>query len=65
MFLNFSPNFFLSFNFKLKLFKKDQDINDGYKEIEKIGEGSFGIVYKAQDKKTNEIVALKRIQIDK
>lgn len=35
---------------------------DRYQKIEKavtLGEGTYGVVYKAKDKHTNEIVALK------
>ncbi|KAI8880977.1 protein serine/threonine kinase, partial [Backusella circina FSU 941] len=34
------------------------------KKIEKLGEGTYGIVYKAQNRETNEVVALKRIRLD-
>lgn len=37
---------------------------DKYQKIEKLGEGTYGIVYKAQNKRTKEIVALKRIRLD-
>ena len=37
---------------------------DKYLKIEKLGEGTYGIVYKAQDKLTGDIVALKRIRLD-
>jgi len=37
---------------------------DKYLKIEKLGEGTYGIVYKAKNKDTNEIVALKRIRLD-
>lgn len=37
---------------------------DKYQRIEKLGEGTYGIVYKAQKKDTGEIVALKRIRLD-
>ena len=37
---------------------------DKYLKIEKLGEGTYGIVYKAQDKRTGDIVALKRIRLD-
>jgi len=35
-----------------------------YQKIEKLGEGRYGVVYKAQNKETGEIVALKRIRLD-
>lgn len=35
-----------------------------YQKIEKLGEGTYGIVYKAKNKENNEIVALKRIRLD-
>ena len=35
-----------------------------YQRTEKIGEGTYGIVYKAIDKVTNEIVALKKIRLE-
>lgn len=35
-----------------------------YQKIEKLGEGTYGIVYKAQNKLSQMIVALKRIRID-
>lgn len=37
---------------------------DNYEKISRIQEGSYGVVYKARDKNTNEIVALKRVKID-
>eukprot|EP01098_Paradermamoeba_levis_P009738 TRINITY_DN4072_c0_g1_i1.p1 TRINITY_DN4072_c0_g1~~TRINITY_DN4072_c0_g1_i1.p1 ORF type:complete len:294 (-),score=72.68 TRINITY_DN4072_c0_g1_i1:73-954(-) len=35
-----------------------------YIKIDKLGEGTYGIVYKAQNRETGEIVALKRIRLD-
>ena len=35
-----------------------------FQKIEKIGEGTYGIVYKARDKETGKIVALKKISLD-
>jgi serine/threonine protein kinase len=35
-----------------------------YTKIDKLGEGTYGIVYKARNKETQEIVALKRIRLD-
>lgn len=37
---------------------------DAYQKIEKIGEGTYGVVYKARDKNTQAIVALKKIRLD-
>lgn len=37
---------------------------DRYQKIEKLGEGTYGIVYKAQNRETGEVVALKRIRLD-
>ncbi|CAD5115197.1 DgyrCDS4191 [Dimorphilus gyrociliatus] len=39
-------------------------IIDDYTKIEKIGEGTYGVVYKAKHKHTNEIVALKKIRLE-
>ena len=35
-----------------------------YVKVGKLGEGTYGIVYKATDKLTNEEVALKKIRLD-
>ncbi|XP_018802522.1 PREDICTED: cyclin-dependent kinase 2 isoform X1 [Bactrocera latifrons] len=35
-----------------------------FKKMQKIGEGTYGIVYKAKDKKTGRDVALKKIRLD-
>ncbi|KAI1291849.1 Cyclin-dependent kinase 1 [Halotydeus destructor] len=38
---------------------------DQYKKIEKIGEGTYGVVYKAEDlKRNNVLVALKKIRLE-
>eukprot|EP01118_Nematostelium_gracile_P002232 TRINITY_DN1246_c0_g1_i1.p1 TRINITY_DN1246_c0_g1~~TRINITY_DN1246_c0_g1_i1.p1 ORF type:complete len:488 (+),score=132.10 TRINITY_DN1246_c0_g1_i1:77-1540(+) len=36
-----------------------------YQELNKIEEGTYGIVYRAQDKQTGDIVALKRLKMDR
>eukprot|EP00897_Mesotaenium_endlicherianum_P001259 jgi/Mesen1/1160/ME000124S00189 len=35
-----------------------------YEKVEKIGEGTYGVVYKARDKLTNETIALKKIRLE-
>jgi len=37
---------------------------DNFQKIEKIGEGTYGIVYKAKDKLTHQFVALKKIRLE-
>ncbi|XP_045212280.1 cyclin-dependent kinase 1-like [Mercenaria mercenaria] len=37
---------------------------DDYVKIEKIGEGTYGVVYKGKNKKTNKSVALKKIRLE-
>ena len=39
-------------------------IIDSYEKLEKIGEGTYGKVYKARDKKTNKLVALKKTRLE-
>lgn len=33
--------------------------------MEKIGEGTYGVVYKARDRLTNEMIALKKIRLER
>jgi cyclin-dependent kinase len=35
-----------------------------YQKMEKIGEGTYGVVYKSKDRVTGEIVALKKIRLE-
>ena len=35
-----------------------------YQKLEKIGEGTYGVVYKAKDRVTGAIIALKRIRLE-
>lgn len=37
---------------------------DKYTKVSKLGEGTYGVVYKARNKDTGEVVALKRIRLD-
>jgi len=37
---------------------------ENFKKVEKIGEGTYGVVYKAMDTLTNQMVALKKIRLE-
>lgn len=37
---------------------------DRYQRLEKIGEGTYGVVYKARDRETNGTIALKKIRLE-
>ncbi|XP_036051276.1 cyclin-dependent kinase 3 isoform X2 [Onychomys torridus] len=37
---------------------------DAFQKVEKIGEGTYGVVYKAKNKETGQLVALKKIRLD-
>lgn len=37
---------------------------ESFQKVEKIGEGTYGVVYKAKNKATGETVALKKIRLD-
>lgn len=39
-------------------------MSDSFQKIEKIGEGTYGVVYKAKERKTGKIVALKKIRLE-
>lgn len=41
-----------------------QEPMDQFQKIEKIGEGTYGIVYKARDRDTGKLVALKKIRLE-
>lgn len=37
---------------------------EGFSRIEKIGEGTYGVVYKAKNRDNGNLVALKKIRLD-
>lgn len=37
---------------------------DRYLKQEKLGEGTYGVVYRAIDRVTNDVVALKKVRVD-
>lgn len=39
-------------------------MTESFQKLEKIGEGTYGVVYKAREKKTERIVALKKIRLE-
>lgn len=46
-----------------KTSRKSKSLNR-YQKLEKIGEGTYGLVYKARDKQTGGLVALKKIRLE-
>lgn len=42
-----------------------RDIEEGYERLGNLGEGTYGDVFKAREKDTGDIVAVKRIKTDK
>ncbi|KAJ1933958.1 Cyclin-dependent kinase catalytic subunit [Linderina macrospora] len=43
---------------------KESDTSGRYYKLDKVGEGTYGVVYKARDRKTNQIVAMKKIRLE-
>ncbi|URD80615.1 Cell division control protein 2 [Musa troglodytarum] len=43
---------------------KNEGFLSQYEKVEKIGEGTYGVVYKARDRLTNETIALKKIRLE-
>ena len=37
---------------------------EAYQKLEKIGEGTYGVVYKAKNRETDAIIALKKIRLE-
>ena len=42
----------------------DESSMESFQKIEKIGEGTYGVVYKAKEKVSGKHVALKKIRLD-
>ena len=40
------------------------EVMERYQKLEKIGEGTYGVVYKAKDRVSEAIIALKRIRLE-
>ncbi|XP_049579045.1 cyclin-dependent kinase 10 isoform X3 [Syngnathus scovelli] len=49
---------------KIDRFGKCRSVR-GFEKLNRIGEGTYGIVYRARDTKSDEIVALKKVRMDK
>ena len=43
---------------------QEKEILDKYTKIDKVGEGTYGVVYKCQNKQTGQYVALKKIRLE-
>ena len=41
-----------------------RDELEKYLRLDKVGEGTYGVVYKCQNKETNELVALKKVRLE-
>ena len=40
-------------------------MDDSYKFLNRVAEGTYGVVFRAEDKKSGEICALKRLKMEK
>ena len=42
----------------------EKDHLDKYEKIDKVGEGTYGVVYKCRNKENGQLVALKKIRLE-
>ena len=55
----------------LNEYSLEHNLNDNFRpvhdfeKLNRVGEGTYGIVYRARDTRTKEIVALKKVRLDK
>ena len=54
----------MQFNERQPLTKNISEI-EKYEKLEKLGEGTYGVVYKGKHKETGELVAIKKIRLEK
>lgn len=47
---------------KVQILDPSEGTMERYQKLDKVGEGTYGIVYKAKDKVTGDILALKKIR---
>ena len=59
-----STNQLSQVNSKTNLTKPVSEL-DKYQKLEKLGEGTYGVVYKALNQETGEFVAIKKIRLEK
>jgi len=62
MSLNLLPGIFN--NYKGLIMVEGKKKTDRYTKLDIVGEGTYGVVYKARDNETNEIYALKKIKLE-
>lgn len=46
------------------IFKFELRWMDNFERLESIGEGTYGVVYRAKDRVTKELVAIKKIKLE-
>ncbi|EPS69593.1 hypothetical protein M569_05173, partial [Genlisea aurea] len=59
-----TPESFLIFQRSVNMLHGCRSV-DEFERLNKINEGTYGVVYRAKDKKTGEIVALKKVKMEK